>query len=72
MTEREYDSEGFPLDGEYEEEDSGDCGGFGQQLYSYGSEQCDWCSKSAECMRETQEWEKRESSSFRIKVDDEK
>ncbi len=57
MTEEpEYDSEGFPLDGE--PEDEGDCGAFGQQLYSEGSEQCDWCSRSYECHRMLIEWMK--------------
>ena len=51
-----------PYDDE-EEEDNGNCGGFGQQLYSYGSEECDFCSRSEECMAETKAWEKRESRS---------
>jgi hypothetical protein len=46
-----------------EDEDSGDCGAFGMQLFSGGSEECEFCSRSDECLSNTLEWEKRESKS---------
>lgn len=45
------------------EEDSGDCGAFGMQLFSGGSEECEFCSRSDECLSNTLEWEKKESKS---------
>lgn len=63
ITEEDREEQENDLDELCRDEDDGDCGAYGQQLFSGGSEECEFCSRSAECLNETLAWEKRESQS---------